>query len=417
MGDYRTVAAVSRAIAHVLENALDRRGMRGEYKVSIASPHQTSADRNHTKSINLFLYHVRPTPSLRNNDIPVFEGGRMVNVPTIGLDLYYLLSFYGNKPNDLESERLLGLAVTALNAHPLLTQVDFHASAEPDRAELGQLDTVAVTPMTLTIEEMQRLWAMFPSVPYTLSMSYCASAALLVGDEVPAPPLPVSSTNRNISPQLPPAISGLARADGADLPVTFGSRLAISGQRLAAKRVAIDVGGVRIPVPASAVTDTAIEVDLDDARLRAGSEPVSVLHLETKPSETADAGVLTRSAPAQLQLAPLLRLATVTSIEPQPSAAGQQPSRYRGKIDLVVEPTPVSGQQAGIVLNRPGHDAYAFSAQLERGKLVAAFHDLAAGRYLIRVEIAGASSLLEPQGGQPYTAPSIQITPRRPRHG
>lgn len=417
MGDYTTVAAVSRAIAHVLESALDRRGMRGEYKVTIASPHQASADRNHGKSVNLFLYHVRPTPSLRNNDLPVFENGRLVNVPTIGLDLYYLLSFYGTKPNDLESERLLGLAVTALNAHPLLTQADFYASAEPDRAELGVLDTVAVTPMTLTIEEMQRLWSMFPNVPYTLSMSYCASAALLVGDEIAAPPLPVASVRPVTTATPPPVITGLARADGASLPISFKSRLRISGEHLAASHVAVEIAGVRIPVPRGSVSDAAIELELDDPRLRAGQQSLSVLHLDPKTAPVDQARVLVATAPLEFDITPLLQSAVVSAIEAQPDATLHHPIKYRGKLDLVVEPMPKTGQRAGVILQRPGHEAYSFAAQLERGQLVADFHGVYSGRYLIRIEIDGASSLLEPQGGQPYTSPIVQIVPRKPKHG
>lgn len=416
MGDYRTVAAVSSAIAHVLRDALHRRGMLGEYNVTIASPHQTAADRDHQKSINLFLYHVRPTPSLRNNDLPVFENGRMVNTPTIGLDLYYLLSFYGSKPNDLESERLLGVAVTALNAHPLLTQADFQASAEPGRAELGQLDTVAVTPLTLTIEEMQRLWTMFPSVPYVLSMSYCASAALLVGDEVPAPPPPVSAARSHVSAGPPPVVSGLSRADGASLPITFKSRLRITGQHLSAPRVAVDVGGVRLAVPRGAVSDTEVQVELDEPHLRAGQQALSILHLDAASGALEGARVIASSPPIDLDLVPLLVSAATRDVDVVPDGGGSPQVKVRGKIDLEVEPMPQGGQRAGVILHRFGRDAYALPARLEHGKLVVDFHGVVSGRYLIRVEVDGVSSLLEPQGGQPYTSPSIHITPRRHRH-
>lgn len=173
MGNYKTIAAVSRTIAHVLREALVRLGLDGEVDVTIVSPHQANSDRNkQRKTINLFLYHVRPTASVCN------------------LDLYYLLSFYGTKPNDVEAERLLGLTVATLNAHPLLDQRDFVDSAAPNETSAGIVDAVAVTPMTLTIEEMQRLWMMFPQVPYALSMSYCASSVLIISDGVAEPALP-----------------------------------------------------------------------------------------------------------------------------------------------------------------------------------------------------------------------------------
>jgi hypothetical protein len=417
MGDYRTVAAVSRAIAHVLEGALDRRGMRGEYKVTIASPHHASASRDHnSKSINLFLYHVRPTPSLRNTDLPVYEGGRLVHVPTVGLDLFYLLSFYGTKPNDLEAERLLGLAVTTLNAHPLLTQTDFDASADPGRSDVGQLDTVAVTPMTLTIEEMQRLWTMFPNVPYTLSMSYCASAALLVGDEIPAPPLPVSAAARHVAPKPPPQVSGLARADAGAGPISFKSALRVSGQHLSGSRVAVAVGAVRLPVKPANLRDSELEVELEDPALRAGPTELSVLQLDGDGS-VDEARVLASSVPVAFELLPILAGVSASSVELQGDGSAPPPHKYRGRLELGAEPLPKPGQRARVFLNRLGLEAYGFAAQVERGKLSVVFEGVPSGRYLVRVEIDGVSSLLEPQGGQPYTSPSVQIVPRRSRHG
>jgi hypothetical protein len=411
MGDYQTVAAVSRAIAHVLEGALDRHHMRGEYKVTIASPHQISGDRAHGKSINLFLYHVRPTPSLRNNDLPVYEGGRMVNVPTLGLDLYYLISFYGSKPNDVESERLLGLTACALNAHPLLTQADFQASAEPDRPELGLLDTVAVTPMTLTIEEMQRLWSMFPSVPYTLSMSYCASAALLVGDDVPAPPLPVSRVAPTTTPNAGPLITAL----GSGAPITFKSRLLITGEGLASSRVAVQIGDRR--VPASAVSKTSVEVELTDPLLKAGQQSLSVLWLDSKAPDLQHAPVLAASPPVALTLLPVLRHHPATVIDIQPDGSGPL-VHYKGKLQVHLDPLPQDGQNAGVILHRLNTD-FAFPGQLDGDNFIVDFYGLAQGQYLIRVEVDGASSLLQPQGGQHYKSPHVTIAPfsRKPRHG
>lgn len=417
MGDYRTVAAVTRAMAHVLESALERRSMRGEYKVTISSPHQASSAREHTKTINLFLYHVRPTPSLRNTDLPVYEGGRLANVPTVGLDLYYLLSFYGNKPNDLEAERLLGVAVTAFNSHPLLTQRDFQASAEPERTDLGRLDTVAVTPMTLSIEEMQRLWAMFPNVPYTLSMSYCASAAVLASDEVPSPPPPVSTVTPRVAPSPAPVVTGLARADGAATPIAFRSTLRITGVHLAGTRVAIDIAGVRLPVSPTSQGESFVEVALDDPALRAGSQPLSLLHLEEGSAPLAQAGVSAASAPVTLELAPLLTSVSVSGLEPQGEGVVTSTPRYRGKLELVVEPAPKNGQNVGVLLNRSSAESHAFPVQAERGKWVAPFQGVSSGRYLVRVEVDGVASALTPQNGQPFTSPSVQIVPRRFRHG
>jgi hypothetical protein len=414
MGDYKTAAAVTRAIAHVVREALARHQLLGEVDVTIASPHQVSANRGtRRKSINLFLYHVRPTPSLRNRDLPVYESERMVNVPSIGLDLYYLLSFYGAAPNDLEAERLLGLTVAALNAHPLLNQSDFVASAEPGEASSGIIDTVSVVPMTLTIEEMQRLWAMFPNVPYTLSMSYCASSALIVGDEIAAPQPPVASGGKpgrspdDTQTQPSPVITSVAATSGANQPIVFGDSLRIQGRGLAAERVAVAIAGLRLkPTEVSA---DAITVALTDLRLRAGDQPLQVLQLDAHPAPGPLADARVRAASNELTVTLRPQLDSVTLGKTKQTAT----ATCSGRLDLRVRPKPSAGQRAGIVLYRVGGGpSYAFSVDVNafaRGVLPAHFSDVPVGSYVVEFEIDGAASLLQPQSGQPYATPLIEI--------
>ena len=70
---------------------------------------------------NVFLYQVTPNPAMRNADLPTRTvNGEVRQRPTIALDLHYLISFYGDEAI-LEPQRLLGGAVGALHARPLVT--------------------------------------------------------------------------------------------------------------------------------------------------------------------------------------------------------------------------------------------------------------------------------------------------------
>lgn len=415
MGNFKTVAAVTQAIKHVLTKGLSRYPEYENTPVTIGSPHQMSADRStDQKTINLFLYHVRPDASLRNLNLPIYEGDRMVNVPSIGLDLYYLLSFYGPKRNDLESEYLLGIAVSTLNAKPLLQEADFRASRRADDPDgsLGTLDSVAVTPMTLTIEEMQRLWAMFPNTPYTLSMSYCASAALLVSQGTATPYLPVSGRPaRPTTASGPPVLITLESADGDSGSIVFGSTLQLIGTRLRGPKIAVDIGGVRIDVDPRAVSADQIEVVLASQELRAGAgQEVRVLQLDDTRTR-----VLAASNALSLNIAPVIKTPQVEIDEPA-SDSMMASASVSGRLTVRVRPPPKPDQNVGVLLNQiNGTSAYAFAAEsgeVDDSKLSFRFVDVAPGRYLVRVQIDGVDSRLIQTSGDPFRRPRVDIPPR-----
>src|SRR5215470_6001606 len=49
-----------------------------------------------TTGVNVFLYQVTPSAALRTDDLPTRnQAGDLIQRPRIGLDLHYLLTFYG----------------------------------------------------------------------------------------------------------------------------------------------------------------------------------------------------------------------------------------------------------------------------------------------------------------------------------
>ena len=67
------------------------------------------------------MFHAVPNPSLRNDDIPLRTPSGLLRRPMVPLDLFYLVSFYGNDdPNRIEPQVLMGVTMSALNAHPIL---------------------------------------------------------------------------------------------------------------------------------------------------------------------------------------------------------------------------------------------------------------------------------------------------------
>lgn len=149
--------------------------------------------------VNLFLYRVSPNPHWRNTDLPTRRGATLLRHPQIGLDLHYLLSFYGDD-KELEPQRLLGFVTSALHADPNL----LHSAITSVKASVGflnnsdldqQVELVRVTPAELSLEELTKLWSVFFQTKYVLSMAYTASVVLLESEVPIAPPaLPVATS-------------------------------------------------------------------------------------------------------------------------------------------------------------------------------------------------------------------------------
>ena len=120
MANSLAIATVTATLEKLLEKPLDA-DVSGA-KVTFVRPDATGGGLPATRA-NLFLYQVTPSAAARNEDLPTRSGdGRQaLNRPRIGLDLHYLITFYGREA-DFEPQRLLGSTVRTLHARPVLTR-------------------------------------------------------------------------------------------------------------------------------------------------------------------------------------------------------------------------------------------------------------------------------------------------------
>ena len=132
----------------------------------------------------IFLYRLAANSDLRNaehrlpsakpDDPPVVQEG------SLPLDLYYLITVGSAKADDeLEGLRTLGLAMQTLNDSPFLTGMPVHS------------ETVRLTLDTVSIEEMSRVWTLFPTANYRTSVIYTASPVWIDPKVVASPATPV----------------------------------------------------------------------------------------------------------------------------------------------------------------------------------------------------------------------------------
>jgi len=403
MGDYRTVAAITVVLQNLLQQAV---AVLPGAHVRTGRPERVGVEHP-AGVVNVFLYQVAPNATFRNTDAPTRRAdGTLVQRPRVALDLYYLLSFYGEDREQIP-QKLLGLAVSALNTWPypiLGPEPPAGAAAEfPDPALL------TFSPVTLTLEELSKFWLMF-QLPYALSIAYRGSVALIDSDVAPPPPaLPVRRP-----PVLAVATSGAPRIDAVAPPeVTAGADVTITGSGLGGPGIAVRIGAAAA-TPSSASARSLV-VALPGG-LPAGPLPLQAIR-QVASGEPPTARTVAESNVASFVLLPVVERATFTPADPA-APAGSGPA-----ITVALAPAVVRGQQAALFLDElaapAGRAPYAYSIRAAAGaagqSLTFAAAGVAAATYLVRVEIDGAASLLSvdeaagsPTRGQ-YAAPTVTV--------
>lgn len=158
-----------------------------ELEVHIGSPLRREMG---TARVALTLVHIQPNATLRNTPVfrappasgPVTAPGAAV--AAIPFDLHFLVTCYRQptpggvappEPGELAS---LGQIIRILHADAILT-----GSALP-----GQ--DVRLSPESFSLEEMNRIWGLFPEEPFRTSLVYLASPVYVeVGDDPLYPPV------------------------------------------------------------------------------------------------------------------------------------------------------------------------------------------------------------------------------------
>jgi Pvc16 N-terminal domain len=131
------------------------------------------------RKLSLFLFHVMVNQALRNERYLVADpgdaAGPLVEARALPLDLRFLITVFRSTgpgpaadPDELVT---LGLAVQALHANPTL-------DSAPDPAR--------ITPEPYPMEELSRIWGLFPRASYRTSVVYLVSPVYVAVEPQPA---------------------------------------------------------------------------------------------------------------------------------------------------------------------------------------------------------------------------------------
>jgi hypothetical protein len=413
MSNVNAVAVATEGLKALLQRAFDEAAPAAVAgaKVGAVRPTQIPGD---FIGVNVFLYQVTPNAALRNDDLPTRrESGELIRRPQLAINLHYLLTFVGDEAG-LEPQRILGAAAAGMHAHAELTPEDIEEIAANATAgsylklhnDLAQqIERVRFTFEVLNIEELSKLWALFPQKIYELSIPMQASVVLLDAPLTPMPHRPV--TRRGIYSGLPPA----PRIDAVApllTPRTVGgarAQLTFTGAGLCGDATRVRLGSLD-PVPAVFVSDDQVMVAIPDA-LRAGIHSARVLVAQTFRS-----GDIARSFELESNALPFVLEPRITTPSPIAASVG-------GALTLAIEPPIAPRQQVRVIVGNvsipwttplPGP-----GVPLEHASVTVQLpEEIGAGRWPVRVEVDGATStLLDPPDSAPPTevpSPFVEVT-------
>jgi hypothetical protein len=359
---------------------------------------------NSRNQLNLFLYHAEPNAAYRNMDPPRQVRSGETGRPALALNLYYILTAYGQADSELVAHVLLGSAMRILHDHPVLSREEIRNALAQSELD-GQLEHVRLTPQPVSLDEVSKLWTGFQS-EYRLSAAYQASLVLIESLRSSRAPLPVlrrgaadrgpfvlaapAATLLEVEEIFDPSLPshpphGKPAAELGDVLVLAGANLGSDPITARLRHLRRDVALDLAPLPER--SDTEIQVALPaagDAGVPA-QWPPGIYTIELVVQRPGMPSWTTNRLP--FALAP-----TLASINPTSQSAGAQP------FDLTMDCTPqvLPDQRVALLL---GHREFLPASVTTPADpdspttLVFPIAGLDAGDYVARVRVDGADSI------------------------
>jgi hypothetical protein len=416
MSNYLAIATVTATLQRLLQSAiqLDLPGA----KVTTVRP-EASGGKTPEVGVNIYLYQAIPSPAWQNYDLRSRRPkGELVKQGQAALDLFYIMTFYGNDI-ELEPQRLLGSAVRTIVDNPILTADMIQATLNhssfrylADSTLEQQLDRVTIVPTKMNTEELSKIWSVFFQTPYMLSFACQGGAVLIEGNRQSGRALPVKSVQFYTTPNQPMIDQAVSEA-GANQPIVAGSILMMRGKRLQADRVQVRIGETRVTPQKVSEKELRLNLSLlpeeEKQSLRAGVQQLCVLHPIVK---------LTPMEPDRAITSNVVPFVLCPQIVGKPEVLdlwGNEDDLYVAEFQVQVDLTIGRDQRVLLFLNERSNNnpvGYIFTAKPRDEPIdtvVFPILDVKGGEYLVRVQIDGAESPLEVDGDSGYMGPCVVI--------
>ncbi len=387
MSNSLAIAAVTATLRSLVESAFKSDHSLSGVSVTTLPP-DTARNSNTGNQVNVFLYHTAPNAAWRNMDVPVQVKPGESAFPPLALNLYYIITAYGQNNDDILSHRLMGGAMSFLHDHSVFSpdKIATIPDQNGDPLDSGlpqQFERLRITPETLTSEEMYKLWSAFQT-HYRISAAYQVSVVLIDSAQSVRTPLPVLT--RGISARTG-LIAHVPTLDQLQLPnqqpsAILGDTLTLTGHDLDGTDIGVVfnnplTGPVeRQPEPGSTAVQLSVKIPPDQpADWPAGFYNLAVL--VKRPGDKY------RRATNQLpfSLAPI-----IISISTQKAPDGTI------TFTVTCSPEVHLKQRAALLLG--DREILAEEFKVQTATLTFKAEDLTAGVYFIRLRVDGVDSLL-----------------------
>ncbi len=209
--------AIGDVSASLRDLLIDQMSLDKEVAVTILGPNETGA----ACRINLFLYQVQESPTLKNFEWQVKRGdSSQVVPPPLSLHLFYLMTPYDQndqQTGNAAQHEILGDAMRVFYENPVVPAANLEPGLSDAREE------IRIMLRALDLDELSRVWATFTE-PFRLSVLYEVSVVQLdqlAGERTMARRVETVGVPQVRAPYRPPRVTGLAPAAGpAETAVT-----------------------------------------------------------------------------------------------------------------------------------------------------------------------------------------------------
>lgn len=152
------------------------RDLEGDDAVIFDSPGNIIDDQPVDPILSVFLYFINPNTFLRNAE-PEPVNLDQLRYPPVTLDLHYIFTPYAK---DRAKELIIMENVIQTLHDNAVLRGDI---LQGNLAENGN-DTIRITPQSLSIDELNKLWSVFPNKAYKLSLSYMATPIRIMSGKI-----------------------------------------------------------------------------------------------------------------------------------------------------------------------------------------------------------------------------------------
>lgn len=389
MSNALAIAAVTLTLQHLLHTRIpELDGELADLEVTTQPP--DLARKGITKSqLNLFLYQTVPNAAWRNFDMPRQTRPGETAQPPLALNLHYLITAYGRGDNDSGaiSHRVLGGAMSALYDHPVLGRQEI-ALALADSGLAGQFERLRVTPLTVSIEEMSKLWTALQS-QYRVSAAYEVTVVLIDSGVAARAPLPVLTRGVGASSAVAPVLSEI-QAPLSRSASRLGEDISVLGRQLSSAHATLyfSNGHLAQPVklqPRPGATGDTLAAGLPDPVLNP-----AVLAQWVPGLYTCALGVQAPGLPLVMSNPVAFALAPQIEVSPSSAPAGSV------TLTLTCRPRLAEGQRVLLILGeRPAEPASISTPAdpTQPSTLTFTLPGVGAGTYPVRLRVDGVDSI------------------------